>query len=78
MVGRLYLGERLESQSSSHSPSGGTHIGRSQLPVEEKAKSQGERKSPACVSFSDFMCFQCRGCERVASLKALPCSSKLL
>lgn len=44
MVGRLYLGERLESQSSSHSPSGGTHIGRSQLPVEEKAKSQGERR----------------------------------
>lgn len=78
LVGRLHLGERLQSQSSSHSPSGGTHIGCSQLPVEEKARSQGEMKSPACVSFRDIRGFQCRGCERVVSLKGLPCSSKLL
>lgn len=45
--GRLHLGERLESQSSGHSPSGGTHIGCSQLPVEEKARSQDKMKNPA-------------------------------
>lgn len=41
--GSIYLGEGFESQGRGHSPSGGTHVSCSQLPVGRRARTQGKR-----------------------------------